>query len=278
MRAARQPHSSGIFFLLPPLRGGAQRVRGFTIIELVTAIGVVAILFGILMTQVLPHAFETAKMAKSASNLRQLGLATHLYLSDHDDRFFPHRENLSEGTLWYFGLEAKGGPRGEGNRELDRTRSPLFPYIQQVGGVELCPGFNYNDALWKPKFRGASWGYGYNILLGPIYRGDGTLLHPGKSYSDLSSPSHVLIFGTCAQVNTFQSPASPENPMIEEFYLIEDTFRTIHFRFGGGEKALFVFADGHVAALPPYLPEMDPRLPSARIGRITPRGSREFLE
>ncbi|MEX2381401.1 MAG: prepilin-type N-terminal cleavage/methylation domain-containing protein [Opitutales bacterium] len=63
MRAARKPHSSGISSSLQQLRGGAQRVRGFTIIELVTAIGVVAILFGILMTQVLPHAFETAKMA-----------------------------------------------------------------------------------------------------------------------------------------------------------------------------------------------------------------------
>lgn len=251
---------------------------GFSLIELLTAIAVIALLFGIILTQVLPRAVEAGKMAKSTSNLRQLGLATHLYLSDHDERFFPYREETAEGVLWYFGLEAKGGAQGEGNRQLDGFKSPLFPYLQQVGGIEVCPGFDYNHALWKPKFRGASWGYGYNIRLGPIYRGDGAALHPGMSYDELSSPSHVLVFGTCAQVNTFQAPASPNNPMLEEFYLIEETYRTIHFRFGGGEKALFVFADGHVAALPPYLPEMDYRLPSARVGRVTPRGSLEYLE
>lgn len=259
-------------------RPGFPLSSGFSLLELLTAISIVAILFALTVTQILPRAVEAGKMAKSTSNLRQLGLATHLYLSDHDERFFPYREDLPEGTLWYFGLEAAGGARGEGDRELDVTRSPLFPYIQQVGGIEICPGFDYQDVLWKPKFRGASWGYGYNILLGPIYRGDGVPLHPGNTYDGLSSPSGVLIFGTCAQVNTFQAPASPENPMLEEFYLIEDTYRTIHFRFGGGEKALFVFADGHVAALPPYPSEMDQRLPSARVGRITPRGSREFLE
>lgn len=252
--------------------------RGFTLIELLAATAVVSTLFGLVVTQVLPRAMESAKMAKSSSNLRQLGLATHLYLGDHNDEFFPYREEVPEGILWYFGLEESGGPTGEGSRELDRTRSPLFPYIQQVGGIEICPGFDYASNLWKPKFRGASWGYGYNILLGPIFRGDGVALHPGKSYDELSAPSQVLIFGTCAQVNTFQAPASPDNPMIEEFYLIDDVHRTIDFRFGGGEKALFVFADGHVDALPPYPGEMDTRLPSSRIGRITPRGSRKFLE
>jgi prepilin-type N-terminal cleavage/methylation domain-containing protein len=254
------------------------KAEAFSLIELLAAIAIIAVLFSLLATQVLPRAVEAGKMAQSTSNLRQLGFATHLYLNDHDERFFPYRREVAEGTLWYFGLEPNDGPKGEGNRELQRELSPLFPYIQQVGGVEVCPGFDYHNALWKPKFRGASWGYGYNILLGPIYRGDGVAIHPGKNYESLSSPSRVLIFGTCAQINTFQGPASPQNPMIEEFYLIEDSFRTVHFRFGGGEKALFVLADGHVGALPPFLPEMDLRLPSARIGRITPRGSRDFLE
>lgn len=251
--------------------------QAFTLIELLAVIGVIAVLFSILISQVLPRAIDSAKMAQSTSNLRQLGLATHLYLQDHNDRFFPYRQETPDGVLWYFGHEGSGGG-SEGERELDRTQSPLFPYLQQVGGVEICPGFDYGNALWKPKFKGASWGYGYNVLLGPVFRGDGVALHAGKTYSDLSAPSQVLIFGTCAQVNNFQAPASPGNPMIEEFYLIEDSYRTIHFRFGGGQKALFVFADGHVDALPPYPGEMDKRLPQANIGRISPRGSRQYLE
>lgn len=258
--------------------GIASRCRGFTLIELLTVIAVIGLLFAIVVTHVFPAAIHSAKMAKSTSNLRQLGLATQLYLNEHNDRFFPYRRETEEGILWFFGLERHDGPHGEGSRELDRTASPIYPYIEQVGGIEICPGFDYNSTLWKPKFRGASWGYGYNVLLGPIYRGDGATIHAGKSLDELSGSSQVLIFGTCAQVNTIQAPASPGNPMIEEFYLIDDVNRSIDFRFANGNKALFVFADGHVEALPPYMDEIDPRLPSARIGRITPRGSREYLE
>jgi prepilin-type N-terminal cleavage/methylation domain-containing protein/prepilin-type processing-associated H-X9-DG protein len=252
--------------------------RGFTLIELLAVVTVTSILFSLVATVVVPRGREMAKMAQSTSNLRQLGVATHLYLMEHEYRFFPYREEVPDGVLWYFGLEPGRGGGPEGDRDLDRARSPLYPYLQQIGGIEVCPGFDYHNALWKPKFRGASWGYGYNILLGPLFRGDGVAIHPGRSLDDLSIPSRVLMFGTCAQVNTFQAPASPSNPMLEEFYLIEDTYRTIHFRFGGGERALFVFADGHVKALPPYPGEMDTRLPGANVGRITPRGSREFLE
>lgn len=256
-----------------------QRTSALTLIELLAVISISAILFSMVATVVLPRAMENAKMAKSSGNLRQLGLATHLYLADHEDRFFPVRRDTPEGVIWFFGFEPAGGSRVEGERRLDRTRSPLYPYIRQVGGIEICPGFDYNNPLWKPKFKGgASWGYGYNVLLGPILRGDGAAIHPGRSFHELSSPSRVLMFGTSAQVNTFQAPASPTNPMLEEFYLIDDTFRTIHFRFGGGHKALFVFADGNVGALPPYPGEMDRRLPAARVGRITPRGSRKFLQ
>jgi prepilin-type N-terminal cleavage/methylation domain-containing protein/prepilin-type processing-associated H-X9-DG protein len=256
----------------------SDRRRGFSLIELLAVVAILAVLFSLVATAVLPRALEAGKMAQSTSNLRQLGLATHLYLLDHEQRFFPFRQETPEGVLWYFGLEPGAGGGAEGERDLDRSRSPLFPYIEQIGGVEVCPGFDYNSALWKPKFRGASWGYGYNVRLGPIYRANGAIMHPGKHYEDLSAPSRVIIFGTCAQVNTFQAPASPDNPMLEEFYMIDETYRTIHFRFGGGQLALFVFADGHVASMPPYPGEMDTRLPGANVGRITPRRSLEFLQ
>ncbi len=252
--------------------------HGFSLIELLTVIAVIGILFAIAVGGILPRATNAAKQAKSASNLRQLAMATHLYLIDHDDAFFPYRRDTEAGVIWFFGMERRDGPRDEGNRELDRTRGPLYPYLQQIGGVEVCPGFDYNNRLWKPKFKGASWGYGFNVLLGPMYYGNGEVRRPGKRLTDLSHPSRVILFGTAAQVNGFQAPASPENPMLEEFYFIDDTHRTVHFRFGGGEIALFVFADGSIHALKPYPDTIDPRLPEARVGRITPRGSSEYLK
>jgi len=80
------------------------------------------------------------------------------------------------------------------------------------------------------------------------------------------------VFATCAQVNTFEAPASPGNPMIEEFYLISDTEQTAHFRHDG--DALAAFLDGSVRALS-MATDMKPgsqdmRMPSANIGEFNP--------
>jgi prepilin-type N-terminal cleavage/methylation domain-containing protein len=258
---------------------GQRPSSGLTLVELLTVIAIIGILFGILVGLIFPQAIQQAKMAKSATNLRQLGTATQLYLIEHDDAFFAYREETEEGTRWFFGLEPNSSRnRGEGDRELDATQGPLYPYLQQIGGVEVCPGFDYNNALWKAKFQGASWGYGYNLVLSPIFYGNGEIRRPGKRMGDLPYPSQVILFATAAQVNTFQAPASPSNPMLEEFYYIDDIQRTVHFRFGNGEKALSVFADGHVRGMPPHPGTLDPRLPEARVGRLAPRGSLLYLE
>ena len=70
------------------------------------------------------------------------------------------------------------------------------------------------------------------------------------------------------QVNTFQPPASPENPMVEEFYYVNTTEPTVHFRHGS--RANPVFCDGHVAAEKPLAGSLDPRVPGAQIGRLRP--------
>lgn len=249
--------------------------RGFSLLELLAAIAVLAVL-AVIALPLVQSWKQQARMAQSSSNLRQLAIATQLFLVENNDEFFPFRREGEDGIVWFFGKERFDGPKGEGNRILDLTYSPLYPYIED-SGVQICPGFDYNSPHWKPKFAGPSWAYGYNISLGGLYSYvDGSQLKPAKRFSDLQSPSQIILFGTCAQVNTFQAPASPADPMIEEFYFIDDTFRTIHFRFGG--KALMVFTDGHIREMEPHPGTLDTRLPSANVGRITPRGSRKYLE
>lgn len=243
---------------------------GFTLVELLVALGVVAVLAALLMAAI-PQVTVASRNTVCVSSLRQLGVATQLYLGDHSNTFFPYRTTTSAGTIWYFGMERKGGAQGEGARQVDGSLGPLFPYLQQVGKIEVCPSFDYASALWKPKFKGASWGYGYNWLLGGRTAGSPLLRTTG-----LSRPSDVVVFGDCAQVNTFQAPASPGNPLIEEFYIINETFQTIHFRHNG--HANFLFADGHVAAMEMEPGTLDPKLPEANIGRITPPGSMEHLQ
>jgi prepilin-type N-terminal cleavage/methylation domain-containing protein/prepilin-type processing-associated H-X9-DG protein len=237
----------------------------FTLIELLVSISIVAVLATISLAGIVQMR-SISQGAYCANSLRQLGAATNLYLADHDHRCFAYSQVEPTGKLWYFGFETYTSIAApEGDRVVDETQSPLYPYVNQVGGVEICPSFPYqNLAMWKPKYRGASWGYGFNTFLS------------NENILNLPHPSQVILFGDCAQINTFQAPASPSNPMLEEFYIIDNVYQTIHFRHGGCANILFL--DGHVEKFTMYPGAQDTRMPDARVGRITPLGSMQYLQ
>jgi prepilin-type N-terminal cleavage/methylation domain-containing protein/prepilin-type processing-associated H-X9-DG protein len=62
-----------------------DRRAAFTLIELLVVIAVIAILAAILFP-VFAQARDKARQATCLSNLRQIGLAQHLYLQDYDER------------------------------------------------------------------------------------------------------------------------------------------------------------------------------------------------
>ncbi len=66
--------------------------RGFTLIELLVVIAIIAILAAILFP-VFAQARAKARQASCLSNLRQIGLATGMYVQDYDETYYPHRWN-----------------------------------------------------------------------------------------------------------------------------------------------------------------------------------------
>lgn len=232
--------------------------RAFTLIELLLVIAVIAILAALLLPA-LARSKTTAQRIRCVSNLHQLGLATHLYWDDNTGNCFRYTSGFTNGgQLFWFGWL---GPGAEGERSFDPQTGALWPYLEGRG-VELCPSLNYTTGQIKLKARGAAFGYGYNLQLSTMPSKPPVLL------ARVSRPADLAVLADAAQVNTFQAPASPEHPMLEEFYYISTNRNeaTAHFRHA--QKAGVVFADGHVAMEKMEANSLDQNLPKQFVGRL----------
>src|SRR5690606_11463989 len=84
--------------------------RGFTLIELLVVIAIISILAAILFP-VFARARESARRASCLSNLKQIGLASMMYVQDYDEKYpvaymatsQPYPDNLrwmKDGWTW----------------------------------------------------------------------------------------------------------------------------------------------------------------------------------
>ncbi len=130
--------------------------RGFTLIELLVVIAIIAILAAILFP-VFAQAREAARAASCTSNLKQIGLATNMYLQDFDETY----------------------PCGWGWDANDHSRSSttmwrvcLQPYIQKLGAATGSNGETSGNGNFFGTYVGEPWynpaGYGnMNVLSCP---------------------------------------------------------------------------------------------------------------
>jgi prepilin-type N-terminal cleavage/methylation domain-containing protein/prepilin-type processing-associated H-X9-DG protein len=236
-------------------RRAAESAPGFTVIELLVTVAVIGILASLLLPA-LNRGKLRAQAARCGSNLRQFVVAAQMYWDDNNGNAFPYAgATTAQGTYYWFGLLGQGP---EETRSFDPTAGPLYPWLG--AGVDFCPAFDYSSPQFKLKASAPTCDYGYNSF---IYG-------PPLNLRKLAAPARLAFLADAAQVNTFEAPASPKNPMFEEWYYIDNETGQPNGQFRHQGRAGVVFVDGHLGMERMVPGSLDPRLPAQRIGWLRP--------
>lgn len=173
--------------------------RGFTLVELLVVLAVVAMLVGLLIPG-LGGAREAGRLVRCGSNQRQLGAAWAMYAGDFHDRAVPlaytSEEDLHGGTAVYW-----WGRAATDDLAVDHAPGFISPYLAGGlgdGTVFECPAQAWGTYTPEGATEEPTTTYGYNGYYLSPSRTPGwsqSIGHrPWRRVYEVLRPSEVMVF------------------------------------------------------------------------------------
>jgi prepilin-type N-terminal cleavage/methylation domain-containing protein/prepilin-type processing-associated H-X9-DG protein len=245
-----------------------NRPGGFTLIELMVVVTVIAILAALLLPA-LARAKGKGQAILCLSNLRQLGLALHVYAGDHDDAL-PYNMGAdgiqktvaARQYLNWVNNVMSWELDPENTNEVLLTVGGIGPYFSGTSSIFKCPSDIVlskvqKQAGWKERVRSVSMnamlGFAGEFLAGSVNTNNPTYRQFFRM-AEIPEPSRIFAF-------VEEHPDSiNDGYFINKFYYYEWLDLPASYHHGG---ANFAFADGHTeyhqwrlgTSKPPALPD-----------------------
>ncbi len=218
----------------PRVPNGSRSPQGFTLIELLVVISIIAILAAVLFP-VFAKAKEAAKKASCISNLKQISLATLMYLEDYEEKTF-NSTSVSQipGTTpriyqaWYGQYVTIGGLD-----QVDTSKGLLQPYMKNTtimdcpGAKDIPPLYNWNPS--SPPLAYSPLPFGY------------------LDTSTMSQPEETILMGDVA--TNFIGPAGTTEArrFVTRYLLLFSNYAQSNLHARHNETATVSWFDGHAS-------------------------------